>query len=202
MSSIYRLICLSHDPGIELDTEWQSGQDGRSVAETALRQPGRAESEEIRNHDNCDLVIGRYSASLVEVGYLPYNTNVHWVDVEWLRVLAVASEGTPFPRGWSAERVRRLRPYLNLRTRIPPRDCACINWAVDMRTGTWGFEHHLMCDGTGHHKTTATEAAPRPCSEYKTLGNGQRIHCTVVDEPGVSHHFHEARHAGEEITWT
>lgn len=127
MSSIYRLICLSHDPGLVLNTEWQSGLDGRRDAETALRQPDRSEHEEVRDHADCNLVIGRYSASLVEVGQLPYNTNVHWVDVEWLRVLAAAvlihdktgNQIPPMPHGWTADRVRRLAPHLNMEPIAP-----------------------------------------------------------------------------------
>ncbi|HET9889684.1 MAG TPA: hypothetical protein VFQ42_04215 [Mycobacterium sp.] len=134
MSSVYRLICLSHDPGLELDTEWHSGSDGRRTAEEVLRQlvhggvrPARGEGQdELLDHAGCDLVIGEYSSPLVEVGYLPYNTNVHWIDIEWVRVLAASvilhdrqgNQIPPFPRGWTAERVRRLVPHLRMPERI------------------------------------------------------------------------------------
>jgi hypothetical protein len=130
MSSMYRLICLSHDPGLELDTEWHSGANGRDVAENALRylkfntgRPADVDGNtELTGHAKCDLIIGRYSYPIVEVGYLPYNTNVHWIDVEWLRVLAAAvilhdrhgNQIPPFPRGWTPELMRRLTPHLRM----------------------------------------------------------------------------------------
>lgn len=118
MSSMYRLICLSHDPGLTLDTEWHSGANGRAAAELDLRQPQDSAHEEVRQHARCDLVIGRFSYPLIEVGYLPYNTNVHWIDVEWVRALAtLATSGLAdlrMPRGWTPERLIRLRSELGI----------------------------------------------------------------------------------------
>jgi hypothetical protein len=120
MSSIYRLICLSHDPGLELETEWQSGSDGRRIAETVLRTISTDyATEELAQHAHCDLVIGRYSYPIIQVGYLTHRVNpVSWIDAEWLRVLveAVVRHGTgdqlTMPQGWTPERCRRIRHLL------------------------------------------------------------------------------------------
>lgn len=47
-------------------------------------------------------------------------------------------------------------------------------------------------------KAPATQT-PAPCPEFKNLGNGQLLHCTIPAEP--AHNHHEARHAGETVTW-
>lgn len=40
MSSVYRPICLSHNPALELDhIEWQSGHNGRDILTDALAAP-------------------------------------------------------------------------------------------------------------------------------------------------------------------
>lgn len=110
MSSTYRLICLSHDPCLVLGTEWQSANDGHNASEGALMS--REGSDEIETHADCDAVIGRWSGGLIQVGYMPY-TDVRWIDAEWLRALALVAESvTAWPRGWSADRVRRLRGVL------------------------------------------------------------------------------------------
>jgi hypothetical protein len=118
MSSMYRLICLSHDPGLTLDTEWHSGANGRAAAEADLRHPGESAHEEVRQHARCDLIIGRYSCPLVEVGYLPYNTNVHWIDSAWVRPLAMLAATEPtdlrLPGGWTWPRLLRLHGELGI----------------------------------------------------------------------------------------
>lgn len=160
MSSIYRLICLSHNPGILLDTEWHSGQDGRTVAEhtlTGIKQLPKEWGEgndELLQHADCDLVIGSYSAPLVEVGWHPSSSRsdyVKWIDASWLRVLAhlyhaIANPQINMSRDhpveftwsadfqyWSPERLDRLRGELRFPLRVrpgqhgdQPEECACI----------------------------------------------------------------------------
>lgn len=111
MSSTYRLICLSHDPGLVLDAEWHSGADGRNTSAGALLS--REGSAEIESHTQCDMAIGRYSYSLTEVGYVEYGSTVRWIDAEWLSVLAALPEPpAKWPRGWTADRIHRLRRHL------------------------------------------------------------------------------------------
>lgn len=132
MSSTYRILCLSHDPAITLEAEWQSGAGGRETAEAIAANPG--EHKETVDHVGCDLLIGRYSYPLVEVGcpgqpvhgkprHHPWHPRAHWTDVTWLR-LAAAAIGLYEPtveiadalKGiagcWSPERLRRLRNEL------------------------------------------------------------------------------------------
>ena len=125
MSSTYRILCLSHDPAFELDTEWQSGHDGRLAIEGALARP-------VEGHERCDLIGGRYSYPLVEVycppqrpdsGH-PFHTDGRWVDVEWLNVLYRAYRVAERPefedlrrklaqvRCWPPDRLNRLRHHL------------------------------------------------------------------------------------------
>lgn len=123
MSSTFRVLCLSHDPAIvAADGDWNRPE----MAEAAIR-------DGIEGHENCDLVIGRYSYPLVELGcppsssaprvgqhrcgYHPHNTN--WADITWLWLLALAQQepdDSPLRRAaarardcWSTERLYRLR---------------------------------------------------------------------------------------------
>ena len=133
MSSVYRVLCLSHDPAIELTEEWRSGANGRDEIITAVLDRS---GTELRSHPHCDLMVGKYSYPLVEVCCpVPATappTNLRncchaypqWIDVKWLRLLfhAYAEHGSPVAdaaaemcRGcWSRERVRRLRTLLFL----------------------------------------------------------------------------------------
>jgi hypothetical protein len=82
----------------------------------------------IDGHRDCDLLIGRYSYPLVEVGCPPtigpertgrrrcYAHSVtEWVDVAWLRILA----GETQLAHWPWERLRRLRDELNINVSEP-----------------------------------------------------------------------------------
>lgn len=135
MSSIYRVLCLSHDPAITTEAEY-----GRP------EQAAAAIAEGIVGHADCDLLIGRYSYPLVEVGCPPttgperadrHRCSLHsvteWVDVAWLRILAaVYQSGDETDRGparrladetrlahWSRERLRRLRNELGIDAGAP-----------------------------------------------------------------------------------
>lgn len=126
MSSTYRILCLSHDPA--------TAEGEYVTAEEALT----AIAEGLPTHPNCDLMVGRYSYPLVEVGCPPTKHQpanlacVHggtaWTGSAWLRlllaalqssdldVLAVATGGrhTCFP--W--ERLHRLRGELGAEDKL------------------------------------------------------------------------------------
>ncbi|TYB69692.1 hypothetical protein FXF51_05895 [Nonomuraea sp. PA05] len=127
MSSVYRVLCLSHDPAIIL-SEVEYHRPEAAVSDIAAGIDGHAE---------CDLLIGRYSYPLIEVGCPPAtgpersgrprcstHSTTEWVDVAWLRILlAVHRNGTKEMqelvgatqlRHWSYERLRRLRDELGI----------------------------------------------------------------------------------------
>lgn len=129
MSSTYRVLCLSHDPALVVD-DMGVGFSRPEAAEEAIR-------DGIDGHADCDLLIGRYSYPLIEVGCPPTNGSerpgrhrctIHgiteWVDVAWLRLAAaVYQSGNEQMRAladdrslccWSWERLRRLRDELGI----------------------------------------------------------------------------------------
>lgn len=126
MSSTYRVLCISHDPAIIVESiELQSGADGRLVLEGLLA--ARPRDERLEQHRHCELLGGRYSSPLVEVCCPPRDTHPHsghWIDAEWLRLLAAAYVARSHPsiaealkkigRCWSEERVLRLRAELGV----------------------------------------------------------------------------------------
>lgn len=123
MSSIYRILCLSHDPAIPIST-------------ADFNRPEHAEAQVrsgVEGHETCDLMIGRYSYPLIEVGCpdstarngrrVPetpcFHGGTEWIGVEWLRLLAAALAGPKdSPAGqaasasvfrcWTSRRVGRL----------------------------------------------------------------------------------------------
>lgn len=122
MSSDYYLLCLSHDPAIVI-----SGDDLGLAVVTALRD---REHPDLGRHRDCDIIAGRYSYPLIEVGcygsQLPGWTACNlthsiltWTDADWLRLL-IASAGKvddavlrPFAtRCWPLDRIRRLQTEL------------------------------------------------------------------------------------------
>ncbi|HEY9372554.1 hypothetical protein [Streptomyces sp.] len=127
MSSVYRVLCLSHDPALAL-TEVEYSRPESAATDIASGIDG---------HQECDLLIGRYSYPLVEVGCPPAtgpersgqrrcysHSTTEWVDVAWLRILAaVHQSGTENMRAlsgdarlthWSPERLQRLRYELGI----------------------------------------------------------------------------------------
>ncbi|MFC5217295.1 hypothetical protein [Streptomyces coerulescens] len=125
MSSTYRIMCLSHDPAIEAG-EYTSPE----AAEAAIR-------DGIAQHQHCDLLIGRFSYPLVEVGCPSrlgtpapgqggcngYHRDTEWIDSGWLLVLAHARHAAALPEGidrhhdvscWTDQRILRLREELGL----------------------------------------------------------------------------------------
>lgn len=98
MSSTYRAICLSHDPGLMLDHPETSSvheiEDWVSRSRREHYWPG---------HERCDLVAGRYSYPLVEV-FCPGGVELSaaagapprkcshadgWLPIELLRAIAL-----------------------------------------------------------------------------------------------------------------
>lgn len=136
MSSIYRILCLSHDPAIEIERT----DTNRLEAALSLLQ-GPQLPDELQDHAACDLLIGRYSYPLVEAicppsrrdgdpkhyPFHPNTTNV--MDADWLRLLWAAYDApvndplkaavAAFGRScWTWQRVDRLRVALDVKGRL------------------------------------------------------------------------------------
>lgn len=134
MSSDYRVLCLTHDPALELGDDGDWWQDPEP-AFAAVNAP--SSSAVTAAHAGCDLLVGRYptvSYPLFEVACppsrIPDNRPGHrgnhggpkWIDAVWLRLLWHANQ-TSTPNGsdmagaiseaasgcWSIPRLRRLR---------------------------------------------------------------------------------------------
>jgi hypothetical protein len=129
VSSTYSVLCLSHDPAIV-------------VHDAGYQQPGQAETairEGIADHIDCDLMIGRYSYPLIEIGcprtfdrpetlrgtvLRCCHGSTQWVDKDWLLLLTAAYQSDdPLVRQAVAdghhgclpwERLRRLRVELGI----------------------------------------------------------------------------------------
>lgn len=122
MSSTYRVLCLSHDPAITVDEEFRNWDDATEAIEA--KRIG---------HDQCDLVIGRYSYPLVEIACLggraegrcnSYHTTFKREDPQWLLLMreSLAGDATSSAFGvaesisrrgcWSRQRLDRLRHEL------------------------------------------------------------------------------------------
>jgi hypothetical protein len=131
VSSDYRLLCLTHDPALEIgDDRWPH----LDQALAAVADP--AADPLLVTHPGCDLLIGRYSYPLVEVICPPKTSpsrqrghlhrDPHRIDAAWLRLLwhATASTGDGesewekaarnVPDCWRWERVHRLRYALGI----------------------------------------------------------------------------------------
>ena len=134
MSSTYYVLCLSHDPAITVN---DSGYSSPEAAEEAIR-------DRASGHEACDLMIGRYSYPLVELG-CPTSKDqpaalrsgvlscchggAVWVRKEWLLLLAAAYQsddpamraavkaGSHWCLPW--ERLKRLRVELDITVKEP-----------------------------------------------------------------------------------
>jgi hypothetical protein len=122
VSSDYRLVCLSHNPGLGIGTEYVSPDEAVSALGTMLP-----------DHGDCDVVLGRWSGALVELGCLGgrrpghgslYHVVVLWTRAEWLALaLAVVQNGS-HPESvvrvleratrdcWTVDRLTRMRNLL------------------------------------------------------------------------------------------
>lgn len=123
MSSDYYVLCLSHDPAIRIDPEFASPNDALAAA----AKP--AEHQRLAEHVGCDLLVGRYSAPLIEAacpGGERCRPGFHtptadtWTDVGWLRMLhriySVGIDVSPFGIRpcWTRDRVLRLARELQI----------------------------------------------------------------------------------------
>jgi hypothetical protein len=135
VSSNYSVLCLSHDPAIIVH---DPGYNRPEQAEAAIR-------DGINGHESCDLMIGRYSYPLVELGcpaapgrperlrpsvVTCYHGDTAWIDRDWLWILAAAYQ-SPDPDLRAAiekghrqqclpwERLRRLRVELGITVKEP-----------------------------------------------------------------------------------
>ena len=120
MSSQYKLICLSHDPGIEIGPDdWYTAE--QAIGSIALR------SGPASDHKSCDLVIGRYSYPIIDVcctgcSNAGYHIAPQWTRAGWLRLLSQSRQNddqTDKLIGndagcWPAERLKRLAPLLGI----------------------------------------------------------------------------------------
>lgn len=125
MSSTYRILCLSHDPAIDVGGEWHSSEDGRIIAPVMAVDPAGAQP--VAFHAGCDLVVGRYSYPLVEVCCPAgrFHSRPEWIDADWLRLLwhaRQAPEGSPLRDAaagsamacWPPDRLGKLRRELGI----------------------------------------------------------------------------------------
>lgn len=136
MSSTYYVLCLSHDPAITVN---DPGYNRPEDAEEAIR-------DGVTGHEQCDLMIGRYSYPLVELGCpstrgrsTPPRPNgiacchgsTDWTDRDWLWILAAAYQSSDpammaaVERGHQRqclpwERLRRLRVELGIDMKEQP----------------------------------------------------------------------------------
>jgi len=134
VSSTYRAICLGHDPAIELDPEWN---DPETALAAVTDRTGPLET-----HQKCDLLIGRYSSPIVELGCpagamhpgLWHPHRAEWIDAGWLR-LVIAAVKTDDPRTlkaagevrgcWRPGRVVALRGLLAVEDEYVPHTVSC-----------------------------------------------------------------------------
>lgn len=126
MSSDFDILCLSHDPAIVIGSDWPYTRSPNDALYAAAN-PG--EYEHLREHTNCDLLVGRYSAPLIEVacpGTRPHCPGHHrydygnWTDRSWLKLLHAAyTRGDDLTRidirpCWTKQRVLRLGRELGI----------------------------------------------------------------------------------------
>jgi hypothetical protein len=126
LSSAYHLLCLSHDPAIVVDYDFT--YDG-------IKALASRDHEALRDHADCDIVAGRFSYPLIEVGCFglnlggrrdakAYHRGIIWTDTDWLRLLHAARTPPGVVgddilrlnsfRCWPPERLNRLRNELGL----------------------------------------------------------------------------------------
>jgi hypothetical protein len=138
MSSTYGLICLNHNPGIEIGDHTIDYEPEKMLA-VAKDPAGRDWAE----HAHCDLVVAAYSYPIVRVGCAGKTVNgagcrwhdePKWIERDPLRLLIAAYQaGDAVPewvmepyssRCWSRERALRLGPLLGLESaaNTPPVD--------------------------------------------------------------------------------
>lgn len=124
MSTVYRILCLSHDPAIILEPDWNNPEQ----AIAAATNPD--DYIEVAPHSSCDLLVGGFSYPLISVACPPrphpgQDAAPHrqpiWITKDWLHVLAAANQLPHadlaaalrrLPGCWSPTRIHRLRNLL------------------------------------------------------------------------------------------
>jgi hypothetical protein len=124
VSSSYSALCLAHNPALYIGPDLTCDEADHLTSR-----------ERLGDHQQCDIIIGRCSGALIELGcpgvQLPgpsacrvHHRGVEWTRVEWLRLLAVAAPLVPASvheritaRGcWPLDRLARLSLELGLPT--------------------------------------------------------------------------------------
>lgn len=118
MSSDYHLLCLDHEPALVIPGhEYDNPFAAIQVAADPM-------AWDTGGHGSCDLLVGRYSASLAEIACPRCETHGPradtWIEVGWLRLLHAAYSrgddlsGYRLPRCWTRVRVLRLSRELGI----------------------------------------------------------------------------------------
>lgn len=128
MSRSYSILCLSHDPALELDRGTWNRREEVEAAVASRDYPVAA-------HPHCDLLMAEYSGGLISLGcpartlsgqnHVPFHSIAKWEDVMWLRLLLAARKEVselkpaglmkavrPIPDCWSERRLNRVAAYL------------------------------------------------------------------------------------------
>jgi hypothetical protein len=172
MSSTYGLICLNHDPGIEIGDHTVAYEPDTMLA--VAKDPAARDWPE---HARCDLVVAAYSYPIVRLACPGKTSNgagcrwhgePKWIERDLLRLLIAAYQaGDAFPgwvtepyssRCWTRERALRLGPLLGLvQPGAPVADAAevallrCSNCdrPVGALPGTLSLAGYINPDGKG-----------------------------------------------------
>lgn len=164
MSSVYDLLCMSHDPALAVTGRgWTTPEEAIAAALEPTMHDWLVE-----DHGKCDLLVGRYSASLVEIccpasrehgGHNRHNSP-QWIDRDWLVLLraAMAAPADPALRAaiedvargqscWTWQRLDRLASEFGLKassmdTPLPIRPrCRCATQPAPPVTDPRGTLH-------------------------------------------------------------
>ena len=142
MSSVYRVLCLTHDPALPLGHD--SGEEWSRPEPALAAATNPADYQITAPHAGCDLLVGEYSYPFVRVacpmspgsraqhrGYHPHAPE--WVDVAWLRLLwhahgqpdqaLTAAADNAARLCWTSDRVNRLRYEIGAEEPAGPSSC-------------------------------------------------------------------------------
>ncbi|HEX3781681.1 MAG TPA: hypothetical protein VHX38_18620 [Pseudonocardiaceae bacterium] len=165
----------------------------------------------IHRIDRADMVItSRTTWTQTAPEHTVVDNGIVMDDTEIHRVIAREASATPNPIRDLAAVLTRFADQLDTQGVVPLGIHVCTAHVPDHSTFAYSYEPRLIAqvvttirgvrrEWIEQHHAVAEPAQARACGEYKTLDNGQRIHCTVPAEP--AHNYHEAKHAGETVTW-
>lgn len=184
MSSTYGLICLKHDPGIEIGDHTIDYNPDTMLA-TAKNPTG----EDWGDHAHCDLVVAAYSYPIVRLACpgktesgagCRWHPDARWVEADWLRLLIAAYQAgaavpdwatEPFSsRCWGRERALRLGPVLGIEKPIeretpsglPPEPS--VGYVLNLPDGGLCWRHGLI-DG-GASNWSRSDPGARSATDY------------------------------------